>query len=160
MEHEIHVVDRPGLRVLTKRLGVTMADLGPTLAQAFTEAYQAIEAARATPAGPPFVIYHQVSEGRQSLDIEICAPVNGMLDAPALWHVGSLPAGTFASLLHIGAYDTVGVAHEALSTWIETHGFIPAGPAREVYLSPPTTPPEQIKTIVEFPVSRVPATVG
>ena len=160
MEHEIHVVDRPGLRVLAKRQPVMLDEIGPALERAFDEAYGAIQAARATPEGPPFVIYHSMPETGRPLDIEICAPVNGTLDASAPWHVASLPPGTFASRKHTGPYDSVGATYDALTTWIPAHGYVVAGPPREVYLSEPGTPPQDIETIVEFPVLRVPAPVG
>jgi effector-binding domain-containing protein len=42
-------------------------------------------------------------------------------------------------------------------TWIGTHDLSVAGPPREVYLSPPDTPPDKIRTIVELHVTRVAA---
>lgn len=155
MEHEIHVTDRPALRVVAKRLPVTIEAIGPTMAQAFEEVYGAIGAAMAVPAGPPFVIYHSMPSPGQPLDIEICAPVSGSFEAPEPWRLVELPAGTFASKTHVGPYDSVGSTYDALSTWIAVHGLEIAGPPREVYLSEPSTPPDQIKTVIEFPVTRV-----
>ena len=43
--------------------------------------------------------------------------------------------------------------------WPAEHGYAIAGPPREVYLSEPETPPEQIRTIVELPVEEVDAPV-
>jgi effector-binding domain-containing protein len=160
MDHEIHVVERPALRVVSKRSRVPIEEIGPTLAQAFSEAYAAIGAAGVAPAGAPFVIYYSMPEPGVPLDIEVCAPVTGTLAPPALWRVVDLPAGTFANCLHVGSYDSVGSTYDALSTWIPANGFAFAGPPREVYLSPPETPSEQTQTVIEFPVMRVPGAVG
>jgi effector-binding domain-containing protein len=160
MEHEVHVVDRPALRVLSKRLPVLIETIGPTLAQGFAEVYAVIEAARAAPGGAPFVIYHSMPEPGKPLDVEICAPVIGAVEPRDPWQVQDLPAGTFASRMHVGPYDAIGSTYDALSAWIPANGFGFAGPPREVYLSPPETPPEQTQTIVEFPVARVPAPVA
>ncbi len=160
MEHEVHVVERPALRVVAKRLPVPIESIGPTLAQAFGEVYAAIGAAGAEAAGPPFVIYHSMPVPGEPLDIEICAPVGRPLEAPAPWRFVELPGGAFASRMHVGPYETVGSTYDLLSAWISEHGLEVAGPPREAYLSPPSTPPEQTQTIVEFPVSRVESRVG
>jgi effector-binding domain-containing protein len=154
MEHEVHVVDRPELRVVAKRLEVDLASIGPTLAQAFGEVYAIIGAAGAETAGPPFVIYHSEPMPGEPLDIEVCAPLAGTLDVTAPWHAEQLPAGTFAARMHVGPYETVGTTYDRLSAWIADHELAIVGPPREVYLSPPSTPPEQTQTIVEFPVAR------
>ena len=160
MEHPVHVVDRPALRVVAKRLQADLAAIGPTLAQSFGEIFATISAGRAEPAGPPFVIYHSMPVPGEPLDIEVCAPVAGALEPPPPWAMMELPAGTFASLMHVGPYETVGAAYDLLSAWIPDHGLAIAGPPREVYLSPPSTPPERIQTIVEFPVTRAPVAVS
>ena len=79
---------------------------------------------------------------------------------PAGWQAQQLPAGTFATLLHVGPYDTVAGTYDAVVAWIGDHDLAVAGPPREVYLSPPDTPPEQIRTIIEFPAARVAAPVA
>lgn len=159
MEHEVHVVDRPALTVASKRLPTRIETIGATLAQAFGEIYAAIGAARAETAGAPFVIYHSMPVPGQPLDIEICAPVAGPFELAAPWRLVELPAGAFASGLHIGPYDSIGTLYDALAAWIPVHGLEIAGPPREVYLSDPSTPPDQIRTVVEYPVARVPVGV-
>lgn len=160
MEHDVHVVDRPALRVIARRLQVDLTSIGPTMDQAFREVYAAIGAARVEAAGPPFVIYHSAPVPGEPLDMEVCAPIAGTLDAPAPWRVVEMPAGTFASQMHVGPYQTVGTTYEQLSAWIPEHGLAIAGPPREVYLSPPSTPPQRTQTIVEFPVTRTPVPVN
>ncbi len=160
MEHGVQIAERPALRVLGRRLPVRIEDIGPVLAGAFAEVYAIIDAAEAKTAGPPFVIYHSMPEPGRPLDVEVCAPVAGPLEPREPWRLAELPAGMFAVLRHVGPYETVGAAYQALTAWILAHGLEVAGPPREVYLSPPSTPPAQLQTIVEFPVSRVPVEIG
>ena len=160
MEHEVHVVDRPALRVVAKRLQVDLPSIGPTLGQAFGEVFAAISAANVEAAGPPFVIYHSMPTPGEPLDIEVCTPVSGTLAPPAPWRMTELAPGTFASQLHVGPYETVGTTYDLLSAWIPDHGLAIAGPPREAYLSPPSTPPQRTHTIVEFPVTRVAVAVS
>ena len=160
MEHEVHLTERPALRVVAKRMPVTLESIGAALSQAFGEVYAVIGAAGVGTAGPPFVIYHSIPVPGQPLDIEVCAPVAGTIEPREPWRLEELPAGTFASRIHVGPYDTVGATYQAVSDWIAAHGLAVAGPPREVYLSPPSTPPEQTQTVIEFPVSKMPVGVS
>ncbi len=162
MGSEIKVADRGALLVVSKRLPVTLSEIGGILGAAFGEVYGHIQARGATPAGPPFVIYHGVPVADLPFDVEICAPVTRAIDPPAGWRLQELPAGRFATLVHVGPYDTLGATYDALGQWIGTHDLAVAGPPREVNLSEAGTPPEQTRTVVEFPVvaAAAPAVSG
>lgn len=152
MEREVKVGPRDAITVVSKRMPVRLSAIGPAMGAAFGEVYGFLGARGIAPFGPPFVIYHGTPSEDDPFDIEICAPVSGAADAPPGWQVQVLPAGTFVTLLHVGPYDTVGAAYATLSAWVGAHGLVFAGPPREVYLSEPSTPPDQIRTIIEFPV--------
>jgi effector-binding domain-containing protein len=158
MDGEVMVRDREATLVVAKRTAVTLPEIGSVLGAAFGEVYGSIGSL--APAGPPFVIYHGMPEGDRPFEIQVCAPVHHAVVPPAGWAVSELPAGAFVSLVHVGPYDGIGSAYENLVRWIPEHGMTIAGAPREVYLSDPATPPEQIRTVVEFPVERVPAAAG
>lgn len=155
MAHEVKVGRREATLVVSKRVPVTLAEIGGTMSRAFGEAYGHLGARGAVPEGPPFVIYHGSPASGEPFDVEICAPVPVPVEPPAGWRLQELPAGLFATLLHVGPYDTIHEAYAAMFAWVGEHGFVAAGPPREVYLSEPTVPPEQIRTIVELPVLEV-----
>ena len=155
MGGEVTVGPREAALVVSRRLPVTLAEIGGALGRAFGEVYGHLAARRVEPQGPPFVIYHGTPASGEPFDVEVCAPVTRAVDPPAGWQVQELPAGTFVTLLHVGPYDTIGGAYETVLAWVGAHGFAVAGPPREVYLSEPETPPDQIKTIVEVPVVEV-----
>jgi effector-binding domain-containing protein len=148
----VTVRERGETAILSRRMAVRLSEIGERIGSAFAEAYTAIGPAAS---GPPFVIYEGMPHEDDPFDIEICVPLSGAVAPPSGWLVRTLPAGLFASGVHVGPYDTVSTTHEPLGAWIAGNGLAIAGPPREVYLSPPTVPPEQIRTIVEFPVSRV-----
>jgi effector-binding domain-containing protein len=158
MDREMTIREREATLVVAKRTAVTLPEIGSVLGAAFGEVYGSIGSQ--APAGPPFVIYHGMPEGDRPFEIQVCAPVNRVVDSPRGWVVEELPAGTFVSLVHIGPYDGIGAAYESIVHWIPEHDMTIAGAPREVYLSDPATPPEQIRTVVEFPVQRVAATAG
>ncbi|MCU0504250.1 MAG: GyrI-like domain-containing protein [Chloroflexi bacterium] len=156
MEHEVKVGHRDAILVISRRRSVRLSGIGPAMAQAFGEVYGYAGAHGAQPSGPPFVIYHGMPSDDDPFDIEVCAPVARAVGAPEGWAVTELPAGTFATLLHVGPYDTIGAAYSAMMAWVEASSVTVVGPPREVYLSEPDTPPERIRTVVEFPIAEAP----
>jgi len=152
MGNEVKVRRREAAFVVSKRIRVTLAEIGSTIGGAFGEVYGYLGVHGAVPEGPPFIIYHGSPASGEPFEIEICAPVPVPVEPPAGWQLQELPAGLFATLLHVGPYDTIGAAYAQLMTWPGAHGLAVAGPPREVYLSEPETPPEQIRTMVELPV--------
>jgi effector-binding domain-containing protein len=162
MEREVKVGRRGATIVMSRRLPVRLSEIGTVLGSAFADVYGYLGAHGVEPVGPPFVIYHGIPAADDPFDVEICAPVARATDAPTGWQVRELPAGTFATLLHVGPYDTVAAAYDTLAAWLRAHDLTVTGPPREVYLSEGDTPPEQVKTIIEFPVADAvePLTAG
>ena len=162
MGHEVKLGQREAALVVSKRLPVRLSEIGGVIGTAFGEVYGHLGARGVGAEGPPFVIYHGMPAGDDPFDVEICAPVSRAIDPPAGWAVQELPAGSFVTLVHVGPYDTLRVAYDTITAWIGAHGLAVAGPPREVYLSEPETPPEAIRTIVEFPVveAAAPAVAG
>ena len=158
MSHEVKVGRREPITVVSRRYEVRLSQIGGVLGQAFGEVYGSLQSRGIGTAGPPFVIYHGAPQGDEPFEIEVCAPVSRAVDPPAGWGMEELPAGTFATLVHVGPYDTIGEAYEEIGAWIPANELAIAGPPREVYLSEPTVPPEQIRTIVEFPVAAATGT--
>ncbi len=102
------------------------------------------------PVGMPFAAYYNMD--MQNLDVEIGFPVSRPLPERGEMKSGTLHAGKIAATLHIGPYDTVGPAYEALTKFVEANGCAPTGVAYEYYFSGPETPPEQIQTQIVFPL--------
>ena len=160
MGHDVKLGHRDATLVVSKRVPVRLSEIGGAIGRAFGEVYGYLGAQGIASDGPPFVIYHGAPQGDEPFDIEVCAPVPRAVDPPAGWRTVELPAGAFVTLLHVGPYDSVGAAYETLTEWIGSHELAIAGPPREVYLSEPDTPPDLIRTVVEFPVTEVRATVA
>lgn len=159
MGHEVHVGRREAALVISKRFPVRLSEIGGALGRSFGEVYGHLGAHGVETQGPPFVIYHEVPAGDEPFDVEVCAPIGRPAEAPPGWELQELPAGRFATLMHVGPYDSIGATYEELTTWLGAHDMAVAGPPREVYLSEPSTPPAETRTIIEFPVSETPALV-
>lgn len=74
--------------------------------------------------------------------------------------VRRLPARTLAVTVHLGPYHSVAESYLRTQRWVEEHGYTVVGPPEEAYLSPPETPPEEIRTEVRFPVAMEPVAFG
>lgn len=161
MHTDFRIRNRGPITVLAKTTTVTLRNIGAVIGSSFEEAYRSIGASDIA-AGEPFIVYHGApgEGGAKPFEIQICAPVTGAINLPG-WELAELPGGTFASVVHLGSYDTLGVTYDELERRIADEGLAIAGPPREVYLSEPATPPEDTRTVVEFPVvvstSAVPA---
>ena len=66
---------------------------------------------------------------------------------------GEIPGGKAAGCLHVGLYDQVGAAYEALQKWMQVNAYTPSGVAYEFYLNDPrSTPVAELQTQVVFPL--------
>ena len=65
----------------------------------------------------------------------------------------ALPAGAFARVLHVGPFETLGLAYHALHAFAQERGHERRGPMREIYVNDPAdVAPEAIETEVWMPL--------
>jgi effector-binding domain-containing protein len=153
MHPEYKVRERPRMSVFAKALDVRLASIGATISSSFAEIYGHLASRGVAATQPPFVIYEgQPDSSNAPFPIEVCAPVGDDVEAPVGWSRLELPAGAFASVVHVGPYERLGDAYAGLQAWVGRQGLAIAGPPREVYLSEPTVAPAETRTVVEFPV--------
>ena len=119
------------------------------LGRAYGEVMRVIGSQGAAPSGMPFARY-RLGDGVFEIEagFPVSAPVSGEGDVEA----GELPAGTAAQTLHVGSYDTVDQAYEAVEAWLAANGWQPTGAPWEQYLDEPTV--AQPRTLVTFPCAR------
>ncbi len=64
-----------------------------------------------------------------------------------------VPAGEMLVTEHVGPYPKLGAAYGALQAWLKENGRETDGPlSYEQYLSEPSTPPTELRTIVSLPL--------
>jgi effector-binding domain-containing protein len=101
---------------------VTMQGLPSAVDQGFPELFGWLVSHSVALAGPPFIRYLRVDMDAE-LTIELAAPVH--IEPPAGERVrpGTLPAGRYVTLLHIGPYDGLVDANAALQRWAQEQGI-------------------------------------
>jgi effector-binding domain-containing protein len=150
MTYHIEVTEQPAQPALVIRTHAAAPDLPRLFGEAYGALMRYLGELGEQPVGMPFAAYHNMD--MQDLDLEIGFPVARPLPAKGEIQAGELPAGRWASVLHVGPYDQCGPAYEALAAWINEHNYTPVGVAYEAYCSEPETPPQEIRTWIRFPL--------
>lgn len=131
------------------------SDMPAFIGGAFDRLFGRLGRSGIEPSGPPFAIYHAI--GAEGMDAEVCVPVAAVLPEADGVVSRVVPAMTVACTLHVGPYERLETAYQAVTQWVDEHGFAAAGPILERYLNGPgdTTTPSEYRTEIELPVVPV-----
>jgi len=150
MDYNVRIEDRAAVAIASVRKEIHQSEIGNWVGEALAAIMPAVGAAGLQPIGPMYCRYHTWAEDRT--DCEVGFPISG--SAPAGLADSEIPAGNSAVTLHVGPYQEIPAAYEAITTWLENAGKEPGGGPYEVYLNDPnTTPPEQLETEVVWPLT-------
>lgn len=139
---------------LTVRSRTPAARIADALGRSFAAAMEYARAHDVQPAGPPFALYHNMD--MDDLDLEAGYPVSRAIRGSAEVVAGELPECEAATCLHIGSYESIGQSYGVLMKWLEERSLESWGLAYEFYLNDPrTTPPDQLRTRIVFPLLGV-----
>jgi DNA-binding transcriptional MerR regulator len=135
-ERELDVGATPGVTVRTLddawvcsiRYVGAYADIGDRFSELFAKAGRFA-------AGKPLALYHDC-EYRESADVEAALPVRKAVSIPGI-ECRLLAGGRFATALHRGTYESVGLAYRAIFEHIAASGLEAGVPSRESYLKGP-----------------------
>lgn len=88
--------------------------------------------------------------------IEIALPVTGPITiSDEGISLKTLPPVKALTVIHKGAYNSLGIAHKEIYNYINEKSLKPAGSPRELYLNDPaTTPEEDLLTEIQYPVEE------
>jgi effector-binding domain-containing protein len=102
-------------------------------------------------------LFHDSEFKDQDIDAEVGIYLKAAVPAPGPLAVYQLPQATVASVIHHGAFNRVSEAYESLLRWIESNGYRPTGPAREIFLQlsqPVSRNDESNITEIQVPVAK------
>jgi effector-binding domain-containing protein len=127
-----------------------------TMGQGFASLAQMFAKAKAQMAGNPLAHYTAFDAASASFDLGFPARAE---DVPALrsagLSIGETPSGQNMTATHVGPYDTVSKTYDVMSAAMKARGLSGARDMWESYLSPPDTPPGEIRTDVIWHVEPV-----
>lgn len=137
--------------------GIRLADIQ----EAFDAGYSAIALTFAgdvlIPTGPALAIYHGDPMG--AFDLELGFPVQTPPENPIPTASGrvivasTLPAGPAVATTLFGSYEELGRAWAGLVERAGAEGVHPGGTWIEVYVSDPSTTPEELRTDLLMPIA-------
>ena len=138
--------------MLAIRATSTMDKLEELMGSLFGEVYGYIQESGEQPVGMPFSRYHSMDG--TTVDLECGMPVSSPMAGKGRVQSGELPAGTVATVTHLGPYNNLPGTWSALTEWMGSEGLKPAGAPWEIYVTDPGAEPDQSKwrTDIFFPV--------
>lgn len=106
------------------RIEVARQELGVALPPRFAEVLAWLKQRGVAPAGPPFVRYLWIDHEMElpQTELEVAVPVSAPVAGDGRVIAGTLPAGRYAVLMHIGPYDDLRDSTDRLLTWAEDSG--------------------------------------
>ena len=143
MTYQIATADLQEQQVACMHSRILPSELRTFLTAAYSRVPAAIAQQGLGLDGPPYARYRFEKDG--TIDVEAGFPVCGALAPAGDVGPGTLPVGHVVTTLHVGAYDQVAGAYEALETYLSKNGYEPAGAAWECYLDEPDVPEPRTK---------------
>lgn len=121
MFREPTLEERPARRYVAISETVAMDTLGPAIGRLTGEVFGWLHSHAIAPDGPPFVRYLVVDMPKR-LEIEVGVPIAAPHPGDQRVAGGELPAGRYATLLHVGPYPELMAATGHLLSWAATNG--------------------------------------
>ncbi|HEY4584431.1 MAG TPA: GyrI-like domain-containing protein [Acidimicrobiia bacterium] len=121
--------------VMTAKAAV--AEIPGLLGKAYTAVAERAGRSGRALTGPPFARYRPLDDEYAEFEIEAGFPVDQPAEGGGEVVASTLPGGAAAVVTHVGPYDQMKPAYEAVETWIVEHDSQPEGAPWEVYYSDP-----------------------
>ena len=148
LAYEIQTKELEPQTVVSVRARCGWSEIGETLGEMLPEVWKYIRRQGVYPTGPPFALYHGFDE--DAVDIEGGMPVETTLPGEGRVVSGQIPGGPVASTVHIGPYEKLVEAYDALHIWLREQGKEIAGARWESYLTDPGKVPNPAKWKTEL----------
>ena len=120
MTNEPQIEQRPAQPYIGIRETVTLDGFPAVVDKGFPELFSRLEEHGLALTDAPFIRYHVTSE--TEFEIELGVPAGTVVPDGGRIRSGSLPAGRYVTLRHVGPFDGLPAAHEALQQWAREHG--------------------------------------
>ncbi|KNF07516.1 transcriptional regulator [Gottschalkia purinilytica] len=107
---------------------------------------------------PCMIIYHDIGYKEECVDAEVVEPIDGDLPDTKRIKIKKLESvKEMACVIHKGSYQTLHMAYNAISKWIEENKYEIIGPQRELYLKGEwiTSDQDEFITEIQFPVRKI-----
>jgi AraC family transcriptional regulator len=141
MAYDISREERPATNTLMVSRRVSMSAVADTLGEILPKVFEFGTSKGAAFIGPPFARYTDWSAGGVTLagGMPVADPIEDTDEIQA----AKIPAGSYAKTIHVGTYDNLDKAHEAIEQWINEQGLRPGAASYEIYHTDPGQYPNE-----------------
>lgn len=151
MGYRIKVLELDDQPTLTIRATNPVDKLPEFFGKAFGGVMAYLQELGEEPTGMPFGAYYNLD--MTALDVEAGFPVAKVFPGKGEVKSSTISGGTFLSTMHIGSYDSMEPAYDALKKWARDNGYEPSEIAYEFYLNDPNESPGTVpETEIRIPV--------
>lgn len=91
---------------------------------------------RGQSSGAPFIGYLSMVDDKGEAEMILCVPTEQTPNGQGV-EITELPGARAACLTHIGSYETMNLAYEAMRDYLTEHELALSPPCREVYIKGP-----------------------
>lgn len=137
-EIEVRVLEEQTTAAMFDTL--TVGEIGGWLPEAFQRVGDYLSTHDLGPAGMPYARFRRLDEDR--FQVEAGFPAATEVEGDGEVVPSQLPPCRAAVVTHVGPYDEMLDAYEALVTWLAEHEREPVGDPWEVYLTDPQEQPD------------------
>ena len=153
--YDMRVVTVPERSIITFGAVAPPTELSRVIPRTMAAVEAHLQRCGASPAGPPFVIYHDGGDS-DNFVMEIGYPVAAPLASEGGFTARTLRATPAAFTVHSGPYDLLSHAYAALAGWIAAEGHEADGPPWEIYPTDgDTSSPQNYRTEIYWPLREV-----
>ena len=99
--------------------------------------------------GHNIFLYHHPGAGEATMTVDFGVQVTRPFAKSGEVSLAETPAGTVATVMHVGPYERLGETHQAIQVWIAANKIKLAGKSWEIY-GDPTDDPTKLEAQVEY----------
>ncbi|HEY7354664.1 MAG TPA: GyrI-like domain-containing protein [Terriglobales bacterium] len=134
MPNQVRVEIVPARQIAAVRRRVPLGQIAGAWRPALDKVWEFL---RANPGlrsdGHNVFLYHHPEDRQSPMDIDFGVEVTRLFAPSGEVTLAEVPAGKVASAVHIGAYEQLGRAHEAIHAWAAANRVTFAGKSWEIY---------------------------
>lgn len=150
MSYTIEEREIPAQPIAYKVGAGTAAEIPKVMGELLPDVMGYLDEHGVTPAGPPFTHYLSMGE---TIQLQSGLPLKEKIEAGAGIKVGLLPGGKVLRTEHIGPYDHLNKAYQALAKYIQENDLDAGETIWEYYWTDPGEEPDPAKWRTEIFIS-------
>ncbi|WP_438853947.1 GyrI-like domain-containing protein [Agromyces sp. M3QZ16-3] len=153
MPYDVRIVSVPHRHLAVVRERTTFAGIPAVMASAFERVAAVLGPRGLLGDGPAIGRYSGMDPATDAVTVSAGFVVGGPIEAEGDVVPDELPAVEVATTTHLGPYDRVSEAYDAIAAAMSLHGReLDESTMWEEYWSPPGTPDEETRTVVYCPL--------